>query len=516
MVALLMASNDGGPQDGSRIPDIVVPAGTADLLDWLQRNGRMPRISNVEAEAILLGGLMVDNKQVADVSWLAPDAFSEPVHGRIFKAIARKVAAGQPANPVTLKSEFEGDPAIQELGGVRYLAQLTGSGASVLAVRDSAQMIDELFRRRVLFDALIDSARDCYGRWDIPSLSPIVEQVDRAINTKVAPEMGAQLVSLQRAWDEAFARYEDLEAGRTTPGVQVDGLDDWNDLLGGGMNGGDLIILAGRPGMGKTALAVTIASTCARANLPTAFFSLEMSREQLIQRQISDICFDYHDGFKYADLKKGRLSDRHKIRVREAAGAIAEWPLFYDDTAMMKVGHLVGKLRRLRDRMAQRGQTLRVAIVDYLQLLSADNDYRGNKTAEVTEISRALKIAAKDLGITIIALSQLSRAVEQRENKRPMLSDLRESGSIEQDADAVLFVYREEYYLQASEPQKNSADPKTLKAWEAWDEALRACRDRMEIIAAKVRGGATGSRKCYFFGQQQAVRGSQFFRDGGA
>lgn len=467
---------------------------------------------NVEAEAALLGALMIDNRLVSDIMWLPKEAFWEQVHGRIYAAICDEVAKGGVANPITIKPRFASDAALEELGGAKYLATLTGSGAAMIGAKQFAQQILDLYQRRELVLSLQEGIERALDTSKGEPFSALIETVDEAVN-KVAvasPSHGKHVASLDKAWDAMIARYDAILAGGVRPGLRVDGLDDFNDLTGGGMNDGDLIVIAGRPGMGKSAVAVTIASSCARANIGTQFFSLEMSKEQLIERQVTDICYDYHgSSFTYAALKKGKLATPHLDMVRRARVECASWPLIYDDTADMRVGHLIGKMRRMKRVMEAKGTPLKVCIVDYLGLLKADNDYRGNKVLEVSEITRALKIAAKDLGLTIILLCQLSRGVEQRENKRPMLSDLRDSGSIEQDADMVFFLYREEYYLKNEEPKKGD-DIKSINAWEKWRTDMEAARDRMDLIAAKVRGSETGHRKIYFMGAYQAVRGSNF------
>lgn len=471
---------------------------------------RLPQ--NVEAEAALLGALMIDNRLVSDIMWLPKEAFWEQVHGRIYEAICDEVAKGGVANPITIKPRFVSDPAMEELGGAKYLAALTGSGAAMIGAKQFAQQILDLYQRRELVLSLQEGIERALDTSKGEPFTALIEAVDEAVN-KVAvasPSHGKHVASLDKAWDAMLARYDDIQSGKATPGIRIDGLDDFNDLTGGGMNVTELIVLAGRPGMGKTAVAVTIASSCARANIGTAFFSLEMSKEQLIERQVTDICYDYHrSSFTYDALKKGKLSTPHLDLVRRTRVECASWPLIYDDTANMKVGHLIGKIRRLKRIMDAKGTPLKVCIVDHLGLLKSDYDYRGNKVHEITEITRALKVAAKEIGIVIILLCQLSRGVEQRENKRPMLSDLRDSGSIEQDADMVFFLYREEYYLKNEEPKKGD-DIKSINAWEKWRTDMEAARDRMDLIAAKVRGSETGYRKIYFMGAYQAVRGSNF------
>jgi replicative DNA helicase len=478
-----------------------------DPLALLVSHAEWPLLAHVEAEAALLGGLMIHNDLYASVAAdLADDDFAEAVHGRIFSKIGEVIASGTIANPVTLRPLFESDVAMRALGGPGYLAQLTGSGAALIGARDFAKTVRDLSKLRKLRAGLLETLREINDTSAWKPLPAILEKIDAVALTAASSSEQANALTAAAAWDKVIKKAEDTEAGLVEPSMRVDGLPDWNHLLGG-MREGNLIVLAGRPGMGKTAVAGTVATSCARAGLGTVFYTREMSTDELMQRMICDVSFNYGRSILYDKLQRGKIQPHERIQIDEARARIEHWPMIFDDSTNCKISSVVGSMRRYKRRMASKGQELRVVVIDYLQLLRADKD-RDNKNHEVTEITRALKLAAKEMNVAIILLSQLSREVERREDKRPFLSDLRDSGSIEQDADAVIFVYRDEYYLKASEPKvgdKRRAD---------WEIDLQASRDKVELIAAKVRRGATGKRICQFFAAHQAVRGSNFFSEG--
>ena len=461
---------------------------------------------NVEAEAALLGALMIDNRLVEDVQLkLRPDHFFEPAHGRIYEAILRLVERNMIANPVTLRPQFEG-PELKELGGPAYLAQLTGSGAALIGARDFATQVYDL----ALLRALIGVGRD---------------MVEKAVDTSQAVEPAEQIESAE------LALYQVAEQGGETGSVKTfgqatklavqmaqralnsgghvsgitTGLDSINAKVGG-MHNSDLVILAGRPGMGKSSLATNIAFNAARrwvrdrddgidpaksVGAPVAIFNLEMSADQLATRILSE-----QSGISSEDLRMGKISQHEFRNLARAAADLEDLPLFIDDTAGLTIAALRTRARRLK---RQRG--IGMIVVDYLQLLQGSGSGRdGNRVQEISEISRGLKQLAKELQVPVLALSQLSRAVESREDKRPQLSDLRESGSIEQDADMVLFIYREDYYLQPSEPDHPvpGDPPEKWSKWEEWESRMAPVRNTAELLIAKQRHGATGKVKLKF------------------
>ena len=457
---------------------------------------------NVEAEAALLGAMMLDNRLVEDVQLrLRSDHFFEPLHSRIYDAILRMTDRNMVANPVTLRPLFEADEAIREVGGPAYLAQLTGSGAAIIGARDFAQQIYDLALLRSLVSVgreMVEVALDTSE--DIVPL----EQIERAETElyKVAEQGGGEgkVKAFAEASTVALRTVEKaLQSGGHLSGITT-GLDSLNGKIGG-MHPSDLMILAGRPGMGKTSLATNIAFSAAQrwlrdqedgiepeksAGAAVAFFSLEMSADQLATRVLAE-----QSGISSESLRMGRISTSEFHKLARAAAELQTLPLYIDDTPGLTIAALRARARRLK-----RQKGIGLVVVDYLQLLSGTG--RGgndNRVQEISEISRGLKQLAKELDLPVLALSQLSRAVEQREDKRPQLSDLRESGSIEQDADMVWFVFRQDYYLQMKKPDESHAD------FPAWQEEMQRMWGLAEVIVAKQRHGSTGRVRLKFDSQ---------------
>lgn len=458
---------------------------------------KLPR--NVEAEAAFLGAILIDNRIIEDVSIkLTPEHFFEPLHGRIYEQILRLIDRNMLVTPVTLKPLFEADEAMKELGGPGYLVKLTADGAGLLGARDFAQQIYDLALLRELVSVgrtLVESALDTSEDVDPKGQ---IEAAESALY-KVAGGEGetGSMKSFLAASKEAIANVEKaLNSGGHLSGVTT-GLDGINGKCGG-LHNSDLVILAGRPGMGKTSLATNIAFNAARrwvrdrddgieeakgAGAKVAFFSLEMSADQLATRILAE-----QSGISSEALRMGKISREDFRELSRASRELQELPLFIDDTPALTIAALRTRARRL-----QRRHGVGLIIVDYLQLLQGSSRANDNRVNEISEISRGLKTLAKELGVPVVALSQLSRAVEQREDKRPQLSDLRESGSIEQDADMVWFVFREDYYEQNKAP-----DPSEETAYAAWKEKMERIFGVAELIVAKQRHGSTGRVRMKF------------------
>jgi replicative DNA helicase len=463
---------------------------------------------NVQAEAALLGALMLDNRLAEDVQMkLRADHFHEPAHARIYEAILRLIDRNMIANPVTLKPMFDSDETLKLLGGPAYLAQLTGSGAALIGARDFATQIYDLALLRALIGVgreMVEKAVDTSESIDPKGQ---IEQAEVALY-RVAEEGGEQgsVKSFGQATALAVAQAEKaLNSGGHVSGITT-GLDSLNAKIGG-LHSSDLIILAGRPGMGKTALATNIAFNAAQRlsrdkedgideakslGAAVAFFSLEMSADQLATRILSE-----SSGISGENLRMGKISQVDFRNLARSAQELEHLPLYIDDTPGLTIAAMRTRARRLK---RQRG--IGVIVVDYLQLLSgsakASNE---NRVQEISEISRGLKTLAKELNVPVIALSQLSRQVESREDKRPQLSDLRESGSIEQDADIVMFVYREEYYVASREPKRpieGVDDAKSFELHDQWMRDMERAYGTAEVIIAKQRHGATGKVKLRF------------------
>ena len=471
---------------------------------------------NVEAEAALLGALMIDNRLVEDVQLkLKPLHFFEPLHGRIYEAILRLTDSNRIANPVTLKPLFEADEGMKEVGGPSYLAQLTGSGAAVIGARDFASQIYDL----ALLRALVGVGRELVeGALDTSEDVAPLAQIERAETElyKVAEEGGTE-GKAKSFGEAAMASIRNAEAalnrGGGLTGITT-GFTGINSKIGGlqrsdliiiagrpgigGLHKSDLVIVAGRPGMGKSSLATNIGFAAAKrllqdqedgiepaksAGAAVALFSLEMSADQLATRILAE-----QSGISSENLRMGRISQTEFRSLARAAAELQSLPLYIDDTPGLTIAALRARARRLK-----RQKGIGLVIVDYLQLLQgtgkSSNDNRVN---EISEISRGLKTLAKELDVPVMALSQLSRAVEQREDKRPQLSDLRESGSIEQDADIVLFIYREDYYLAARQPADDHPEV------DKWREEMARVHGLAEVIVAKQRHGSTGKVRLKF------------------
>jgi replicative DNA helicase len=463
------------------------------------------RLASIDTEAAMLGMLMLDNRRVDMVAdMLAPEDFAEPLNGRIYGRIVELVSLGRQATTVNLKDDFAEDPQLLELGGPGFLVQLTNAqGILILNPRDTAKHLAELATKRRLYAELLRVADEIGESIDDP-VESLVDSVDGAMSQALQRQEVAKSVSIERAWDTTLQQIEDEANGRAPQGLKVNGFDDWNRLVGGSMRRGEVIILAGRPSMGKTAVALSTSLAAARAGLGTLFVSLEMSVEELMKRAIADLIFDYGKSASFDQVKKGQFNHFDKERLAGVRAALREYPMTIRQEAGLKLGRLAMLIRRTKRQMAAKGRQLDIVFVDYLGLVKSDQRAQ-KRYEEVSEVSRTIKQIARELDVAIIMLAQLNREVEKREDKRPQLSDLRDSGEIEQDADTVIFVYREQYYLERSEPREG--DKKRVE----WQIALDACRDKVELISAKVRNGAITKRECNFFATHQAVRGSDYF-----
>lgn len=462
--------------------------------------------ANIEAEAAFLGACLIDNRVLEDLPVaLGPDHFFEPLHGRIFARIQQVTGDNLLANPVTLKPYFDSDEAMRALGGPGYLAQLTGSATSLIGARDFARQIHELALLRQLVAVgrgLVESATDTSTSLD-PAAQ--IEAAESALYRVAGgdAELG-QARSLAQAATVAVANVQKaLNSGGHLSGITT-GLDSVNAKIGG-LHPSDLIILGGRPGMAKTSLATNIAFAAAQRwqrdeqdGIPedknmgakVAFFSLEMSSDQLATRILAE-----QSQISSESLRMGRISHTDFDNLTAAAARLHSLPLFIDDTPALTIAGLRTRARRLKRR-----HNIGLVIVDYLQLLQGTSKAGDNRVQEISEISRGLKTLAKELNLPVLALSQLSRAVESRDDKRPQLADLRESGSIEQDADIVMFLFREEYYVLSREPKRPMADDdvKIHDDHAKWAMELERVAGLSELIVAKQRHGATGKVRLHF------------------
>ena len=457
---------------------------------------------NFEAEQALLGAILINNEAYSRVSeFLKPEHFYDPVHGRIYAACATLIERHQIANPVTLKPLFEADESLAEAGGAKYLARLAASAVTVINAGDYGRTVFDLHLRRQLIELSMEMREQAFDpRLDTsgPQQIETAEQHLFDLATTGEYEGGFRSFTevLTRAIEIAEAAYK--REGKLT-GVTT-GFTELDHLLGG-LQRSDLVILAGRPSMGKTALATNIAYNAAKSckrepdehgqikvvdGAVVGFFSLEMSAEQLATRILSEA-----SGVGSHRIRQGDLNNADFQRVVEANQELAQIPFFIDDTPALSVAQLRTRARRLK-----RQHGLSMVVVDYLQLLRPSTTKASdNRVQEISDITRGLKALAKELDLPVLALSQLSRAVEQREDKRPQLSDLRESGSIEQDADVVAFIFREEYYLSRLQPDAGTEEH------ERWQIKMDEVHNLSEVIIGKQRHGPTGTVKLVFEGE---------------
>ncbi|MBC8269156.1 MAG: replicative DNA helicase [Rhodospirillaceae bacterium] len=458
---------------------------------------------NIEAEKSLIGAIFANNKAYEKVSeFLFPEHFVIAQHGVIYDACSKLIEKGQIADPVTLKRYFEQDESLAEIGGPAYLVELAGSVVSIINAGEYGRIIYDLHLKRELIGLGEDVVNRAYGGDVEDEATRQIEAAEQTLYDLATTgnyEGGFQsfresvVAALNMA--EAAHKRDGALAGVTT------GLLDVDTMLGG-LHPSDLLILAGRPSMGKTALATNIAYNAAYTHHQTGgeqgavvgFFSLEMSAEQLATRIISEQTQTSSDS-----IRKGKITTPEFDRLVAISQTLHDMPIFIDDTPALTVSALRTRARRLK-----RQHNLGLIVVDYLQLISGSSSSRNDgRVQEVSEITRGLKTLAKELEVPVIALSQLSRAVEQREDKRPMLSDLRESGSIEQDADVVMFIFREEYYLErkGASQHENESDDKFFLRQQRNEERLEKVRNIAELIIAKQRHGPVGTVNLQFTGE---------------
>jgi len=458
--------------------------------------------NNIEAEQALLGAMLVNNDAFYRVSdFLKASHFYEPLHRKIFEVSAELIRMGKMANPVTIKTFLPADEKVGDMTVAQYLARLAAEAVTVINAADYGRAIYDLATRRALITVGEDMVNIAY---DAPvDMAPRDQIEDAERRLFELAETGRYdggfesfTDAVKTAVDMANAAY--MRDGHLS-GIAT-GLRDLDARMGG-LQPSDLIVLAGRPGMGKTSLATNIAFNIAEAYVPAqqadgtfkaanggvvGFFSLEMSSEQLATRIISE-----QTEIPSSKIRRGEISEHDFEKLVACSQTMQKLPLYIDQTGGISIAQLAARARRLK---RQRG--LDVIVIDYIQLMQGSSAKASqNRVQEITEITTGLKALAKELNVPIIALSQLSRQVENRDDKRPQLSDLRESGSIEQDADVVLFVYRDEYYMQNKEPEQGTAE------YEEWRLKFERVRGKAEVIIAKQRHGPTGTVDLAFEGQ---------------
>ena len=465
--------------------------------------------SNIAAEQALLGALLANNRAYERISdFLVPEHFADPINGRIYQAIVRRLEANQVADAITLRGEFEHSGVLEEVGGTAYLAQLVTAMVGIINAADYGRVIYDAWVRRQLIDIgeiVVNNAFGADAELDGTQQIEAAEKelFDLATKGRTDDRMVVFEKALSNAINAAEAAFK--RSGHVS-GLST-GLRDL-DKKTGGLHKSDLLILAGRPGMGKTALATKIAFGAARGLMAeaaadpkklkpgsVAIFSLEMSSEQLATRLLSE-----ESRVSGERIRKGEINERDYARFVGVAKELQLLPLYIDDTPAITLSALRTRCRRLA-----RTKGLSLVVIDYLQLMrpSPGGRREESRVTEVSMITQGLKALAKELEVPVLALSQLSRSVESREDKRPQLSDLRESGSIEQDADAVMFVYRDEYYLQQRAPKQMAFDSedKFQTALEKWQRDMEQVHNKAELLLEKQRHGPTGKIDLFFEGE---------------
>ena len=447
--------------------------------------------SNIEAEQALIGSILVNNDIIDEISNIVNhENFYDPLHSKIYNLIENLHNKGMIANPITLKNSFENDAALSEIGGTEYLVKLTRFSSSVKQSIDYAKIVHEKFVKRelvqiseTLSDEAVDETIDKTGE-------NIIQDTEKSLfDLAERGTFHQSFLKFNQALDQTIEMATNaMKSEYGIVGVPT-GLNDLDERLGG-LHRSDLVIIAGRPSMGKTALATNIGYYAAKKILDDnkkssiAFFSLEMSSEQLSTRILSE-----QSRIKSNDIRRGKVTEEEFNRLIETSRNIHDLPLYIDETPAIAISTLSNRARRIKRLFG-----LDLIIVDYIQLMTTSSKRYDGRVQEISEITQGLKALAKELSVPVLALSQLSRAVEHRDDKKPQLSDLRESGSIEQDADVVMFVFREEYYLERKEPKLG-----TIEHGE-WQAKMNEIIGSADIIIGKQRHGPTGNIQVQFEG----------------
>ena len=456
--------------------------------------------NNIEAEQSVIGSILVSNDILDDVSPIINyTKFYDPIHQKIFLAIENLISKGMLANPITLKNYFENDKNLIELEGHEYLVKITKFSTSLRQAIEYAKIIYDMHVRRELIkisEATIDNASN--KNIDLPGEKIIEDSEKLLFDLAERGSFSKSFVKFDTALNQTIEMAS--KAFKSTEGIVgvPTGLTDLDDRLGG-LHNQDLVIIGGRPSMGKTALATNIAFHAAKniqdkgLKSSVAFFSLEMSSEQLSTRILSE-----QSRIKSNDIRRGKISEEQFDKFIETSKNISELPLYIDETPAISIAAISNRARRIKRLFG-----CELVVVDYIQLMRATTIRSEGRVQEISEITQGLKALAKELNLPVLAVSQLSRAVEQRDDKKPQLSDLRESGSIEQDADVVMFVYREAYYLERKEPR-----PATVEHAE-WQAKMNEISNLAEIMISKQRHGPTGNIKIEFEGMFTKFRDIQ-------
>ena len=454
-----------------------------------KQNQEVP--SNIEAEQHLLGSVLVNNDIIDEIANIInSEKFYDPIHIKIYEVIENLNSKGMIANPITLKNYFEKNQGLDDVGGVEYLVKLTRFSSSVKQAIDYAKIVHENFVKRELIQISHNIKDETLNSEDDKSSDLIIEDAEKLLfDLAERGSFSQSFMKFNLALDQSISMAEQaMKNDQGIVGVPT-GLTDLDEKLGG-LHKSDLVIIAGRPSMGKTALATNIAYHAAKniqlksTKSSVAFFSLEMSSEQLSTRILSE-----QSRIKSNDIRRGKATEEELSRYIETSRDIYDLPLYIDETPAITISTLSNRARRIKRLFG-----LSLIVVDYIQLMRTSSKRNDGRVQEISEITQGLKALAKELSVPVLALSQLSRAVEQRDDKKPQLADLRESGSIEQDADVVLFVFREEYYEEKKQPKLGSIEHAE------WQSKMSDIAGLAEILIGKQRHGPTGNIQVEFEG----------------
>ena len=480
---------------GADVADTTMPEKTAKIRHDLTRTPPC----NFEAEKALLGALMANNRAYEKIDFLKPFHFADPIHSTVFEAMERQIDAGRVCDVITLKEFFERDKQLAEIGGNEYLVELAASCVTIINATEYARIIYDLYIKRELIyvgteivnnahSGTVDTSAQQQREWAEAKLFELGE-TSAAQSTRSRDDIVSSTLSELKAAYEKKGQIDGLRTGLNAV-----------DRILGGIPPSSLTILAGRPGMGKTAIAAAIGYNSATFDqpAPAAFFSLEMGAEQINKRLVSDKAAVPHSMMRSGSYN----NDKQFEDVILATQHMKNVALFFDDSANLSVADIKARLRRMI-----RMHGVKMCIIDYLTHIRP-RDPKSPKVYQVEQITRDLKAMAKEFRVPVVLLCQLSRAVEQREDKRPILSDLRDSGAIEQDADQVLFAYRKAYYLEREEPEKrnNESSEAFMDRQNRHEAELNRCERLCEIIIAKNRHGSTGTANIFFDPAYQRVR----------
>ena len=446
--------------------------------------------SNIEAEQAVIASILVSNDIYDEISpILNPQKFFDPIHVKLYETIEKLISKGLLANPITLKNHFENNEGLKELGGQEYLIKITKFSTSVKQAIDYANIVQEMHVRRELIKISQSVLDEASTNADVSTSGvEIIQNAEKSLfDLAERGHFNQSFIKFESALKQtiemAKSAYQNDEG---IVGVPT-GLTDLDARLGG-MHKQDLIIIAGRPSMGKTALATNIAFHAAKniekkeTKSTVAFFSLEMSSEQLSTRILSE-----QSKIRSNDIRRGKVSEKEFEQFIETSKNIFELPLYIDETPAVTIATISNRSRRIKRLFG-----LELIVIDYIQLMKSSRKMEFNRVQEISEITQGLKALAKELNVPVLALSQLSRQVEHRDDKKPQLADLRESGSIEQDADVVMFIFREAYYLERKEPTLGSIEHAE------WQQKMNEISSLADIMISKQRHGPTGNVKVEF------------------